>query len=81
MNKRYNIKYRGGNKPPKRYKIKRVRIGTYSAHDSKARRCFKLPDTIMMRADGTTIARTVTKWSVCIKTMRWLNATQIIGGK
>lgn len=74
MNKRYNIKYRGGNKPPKRYKIKRVRIGTYSAHDSKARRCFKLPDTIMMRADGTTIARTFTRWSECIKTMHWLNA-------
>lgn len=66
---RYNYKVR----PVKRYRIKRVRIGNYSAHDSKARRCFKLPDTIMMRADGTTIARTFTKWTECIKTMHWLD--------
>lgn len=56
------------------YRIKKVKVGRYTAHDSKSRRVFGLADYITMRAQGTTIPRTFTNWAECIRVMRFLNS-------
>ena len=58
------------------YRIKKVRVGRYIAHDSKPRRVFGLVDHITMRAVGPTIPRTFTNWAECIRLMRLLDANE-----
>lgn len=59
------------------YRIKKVKVGRYTAHDSKSRRVFGLADRIVMRAAGTTIPRTFTHWAECIRVMQLLNANEL----
>lgn len=56
-----------------KYRIKRVKMGRYTAHDNKPRRVFGLSDHIRMQADGTTIPRMFTNWTECIRVMRILS--------
>lgn len=58
------------------YRIKKVRVGRYVAHDSKPRRVFGLADHIVMRAAGTTIPRTFTRWAECIHVMQLLSTNE-----